>query len=166
MSSSQDNDGPPILRPIPRRPFNVNFTAAQDEEPSSQPPSPHPRSTPAMLNLDFLNSKLLNPRLHSVARGDDGTYATGSNTISRAQSVKNLTSSTLFGIYSPSTTGVGDSFSGVLRHRTSRARRYGAWIRPPRLHRSAPKTWPTPCRRTQHTYIWRGGGLHSTRRRP
>lgn len=107
MSNSQDHDGPPILRPIPRRPFNnVNFTAPQTEE-LSPPPSPHPRSTPAMLNLDFLNSKLLNARLHNVVRGDD-SYATGSGsgTISRAQSVKNLTSSTLFGIYSPSTTGI------------------------------------------------------------
>lgn len=105
MSNAQDHDGPPMLRPIPRRPFNVNFTAPQTEE-LSPPPSPHPRSTPAMLNLDFLNSKLLNARLHSVVRGDD-SYATGSGsgTISRAQSVKNLTSSTLFGIYSPSTTG-------------------------------------------------------------
>ncbi|KAK7969157.1 hypothetical protein PG988_008230 [Apiospora saccharicola] len=106
MSNSQDHDGPPILRPIPRRPFNVNFTAPQNEE-LSPPPSPHPRSTPAMLNLDFINSKLLNARLHSVVRGDD-SYATGSGsgTITRAQSVKNLTSSTLFGIYSPSTTGI------------------------------------------------------------
>ncbi|KAK7923252.1 MAK11-like protein [Apiospora marii] len=103
----EDHDGPPILRPIPRRPFNnVNFTVPQNEE-LSPPPSPHPRNTPAMLNLDFLNSKLLNARLHNVVRGDD-SYATGSGsgTISRAQSVKNLTSSTLFGIYSPSTTGI------------------------------------------------------------
>ncbi|KAK8041956.1 hypothetical protein PG993_006479 [Apiospora rasikravindrae] len=100
------HDGPPILRPIPRRPFNVNFAAAQNEE-LSPPPSPQPRSTPAMLNLDFLNSKLLNARLHGVVRGDDSYGSgSGSGTITRAQSVKNLTSSTLFGIYSPSTTGI------------------------------------------------------------
>lgn len=69
---------PPLLRPIPRRPFGLNLT-------SPTPPSEdsHP-STPA---ADLATPQLLNP------------HVSPSGTVSRSQSARNLTSSALFGIY-------------------------------------------------------------------
>lgn len=102
------DDGPPLLRPVPRRPFNLNFTGPTPPEdtPSPQPPSASADRRPGFLNLESLNTRLLNHPRGGASRFDDSpNSATGSATISRAQSVRNLTSSTLFGIYSPATTG-------------------------------------------------------------
>ncbi|KAH8674027.1 insulin-induced protein-domain-containing protein [Xylariales sp. PMI_506] len=103
-----DQSSPPILRPIPRRPFNLQFTGptppdADDENASPVQPMPS-RSfdrNPGALNLDSLNRRLLDPRVSTPTRYDSNS---GSNTISRAESLMNLTSSTLFGIYAPSQT--------------------------------------------------------------
>ncbi len=67
---------PQILRPIPRRTFQL--TPASNE--SSVPPSPSPENT---------NPELLEAKLH------------GASPPSRTRSILNLTSSTLLGIYSP-----------------------------------------------------------------
>jgi hypothetical protein len=103
------NDGPPLLRPVPRRPFNPIFTGPAPPEDSSslsQPSSASADGRPGFLNLESLNTRLLNHPRGALSRFDDSPgSATGSATISRAQSVRNLTSSTLFGIYSPTTTG-------------------------------------------------------------
>lgn len=94
-------DGPPLFRPVPRRPFNVNLMQAtppeddddgNDTDVSIQAPSQNNE-----LNLEALNSRLLAPSLRN--RSDD------SNTISRAESVLNLGGSTLMGIYTPNTYG-------------------------------------------------------------
>ncbi|KXJ97440.1 insulin-induced protein-domain-containing protein [Microdochium bolleyi] len=98
-------DGPPLFRPVPRRPFNVNLVtatppddddaaavAAAADEMMSQTPT---ESTE--LNLDILNRRLLAPSRRN--RSDE------SNTISRAESVMNLGGSTLMGIYTPNTYG-------------------------------------------------------------
>lgn len=69
-------DHPPILRPLPRRTFEV--TPASTD--SSAPPTPSPENT---------NPELLEPKLN------------GASPPSRTRSILNLTSSTLFGIYSP-----------------------------------------------------------------
>ncbi|KAI5928347.1 insulin-induced protein-domain-containing protein [Camillea tinctor] len=89
-------NGPPLFRPVPRRPFTVNLGEPTPPEDDSCSQSQAPEST---LNLETLNSKLLNPRINNVFS------ESGSCTISRAQSVMNLTSSTLMGIYSPTTYG-------------------------------------------------------------
>jgi Insulin-induced protein (INSIG) len=70
------SETPQILRPIPRRTFQV--TPASNE--SSVPPSPSPENT----NPDLLEAKLQ-----------------GADPPSRTRSILNLTSSTLLGIYSP-----------------------------------------------------------------
>ncbi|KAI5459839.1 insulin-induced protein-domain-containing protein [Mariannaea sp. PMI_226] len=76
------DDGPPIIRPIPRRPFNINFTSATPPDQGSSPASP---SLP-----DFINARFLQPTPEAAS-------------LSRPQSVLNLTSSTLSGIYTPTT---------------------------------------------------------------
>ncbi|KAI1180419.1 hypothetical protein F4777DRAFT_315529 [Nemania sp. FL0916] len=78
-------NGPPLFRPIPVRPFNVNLKEPTPQSDDSAPHTPQPGSS---LNLDWLNFKLLDPRNRE-----------SSASISRAQSVMNLTSSTLMGIY-------------------------------------------------------------------
>lgn len=109
---SENRDGPPLLRPIPRRPFVTGPTPPEDssESPQLQPQQSQSYSSsdhsPGVLNLDSINRRLLDPRNTTPSRFD----STGSESISRAQSFLNLTSSTLFGIYSASPTS--SSFSG------------------------------------------------------
>jgi len=81
-------DGPPLIRPIPRRPFDLNFTSATPPDDSS-PPSPAPEAS---------SSNHLDPRLNGVNDAETSSF-------SRTQSILNLTSSTLFGIYSPTVYG-------------------------------------------------------------
>ncbi|KAI0911581.1 hypothetical protein F4823DRAFT_297517 [Ustulina deusta] len=83
-------NGPPLLRPVPLRPFNINPRAPTP--PGDEPLSHTPQSS-SSLNLDWLNLKLLDPR--------NRVRSESSASISRAQSVMNLTSSTLMGIYEP-----------------------------------------------------------------
>ncbi|KAI1372988.1 insulin-induced protein-domain-containing protein [Hypoxylon crocopeplum] len=93
MTSSQAGDSPPLLRPIPRRPFDLNLrepTPPDDDDPFAPPVTDSERS-PA-LNLESLNSRLLDPK--------NNPSSPESAPISRAQSVLNLTGSTLMGIYS------------------------------------------------------------------
>lgn len=73
-------DSPQIIRPIPRRPFDLNLTSATPPEEDSS------ASTPA-------REQHVNPNLLSASGPTDG------ESISRAQSIMNLTSSTLSGIY-------------------------------------------------------------------
>lgn len=88
------DDGPQIVRPIPRRPFNVNFTRATPPEDPSSPELPNDAS---------FGSRLLSAAWEKL--GD--TPGAGASTISRPPSMMNLTSSTLYGIYSP-TAAKGD----------------------------------------------------------
>lgn len=85
------DDGPTLVRPIPRRPFELNHTSPTPPEDDSSCPSPNPE-------ID-------------LARLQNGqATASESGSISRAQSVLNLTASTLFGIYSPTTYGKDRSY--------------------------------------------------------
>ncbi|KAI0166119.1 hypothetical protein GGR57DRAFT_7628 [Xylariaceae sp. FL1272] len=85
-------DGPPLFRPVPLRPFALNF---REPTPPDEDSLPHTPQNEPFLNLDHINSKLLATR----------NRQSDSASISRAQSVMNLTSSTLMGIYSPTTYG-------------------------------------------------------------
>ncbi|KAM0334025.1 hypothetical protein ACHAQA_001045 [Verticillium albo-atrum] len=90
------DDGPTILRPIPRRPFDVNFTSpTPPSEGDSNSPSPAPAH-------NFETSRLLSPKPNGFRAA---TPSESGTSISRTQSIVNLTTSTLFGIYSPSSTG-------------------------------------------------------------
>ncbi|EXF82246.1 hypothetical protein COL5a_010746 [Colletotrichum fioriniae] len=80
------DDGPRLIRPIPRRPFELNHIAPTPPEDDSSSPSPNPE-------FDL-------SRLHNAQ-----TTSSESGSIPRAQSVLNMTASTLFGIYSPTTYG-------------------------------------------------------------
>ncbi|GAP89206.1 putative insig domain-containing protein [Rosellinia necatrix] len=83
---------PPLLRPVPVRPFGIN---PKEPTPQRDESLPHTPLTGSSLNLDWLNFKLLDPR--------NRMRSESSASISRAQSVMNLTSSTLMGIYEPTT---------------------------------------------------------------
>jgi hypothetical protein len=74
------SDGPPLLRPTPRRPFDLNVTGATPPE-STTPVDPSEQVSPNHLDA----------KIHGA---DQGSF-------SRTRSILNLTSSTLFGIYSP-----------------------------------------------------------------
>lgn len=93
-----EDDGPKILRPIPRRPFNVNFT---DATPPDGPSSPDHGPDGSF------GSRLLSAAWEKL--GD--TPGAGTSTISRPPSFMNLTTSTLYGIYSP-TASKGDRSFG------------------------------------------------------
>ncbi|ORY69949.1 insulin-induced protein-domain-containing protein [Pseudomassariella vexata] len=104
---AKSHEGAPILRPIPRRPFDVNFIGpipTDDDDDESLPPTP--QRDPNALNLESLNSRLLGTK-----RNGDFDSAPASGSLSRAQSIMNLTSSTLFGIYSPTTSGQNKFFA-------------------------------------------------------
>ncbi|KAG5980107.1 hypothetical protein E4U55_004380 [Claviceps digitariae] len=91
-----DDDGPQILRPVPRRPFNLNHSDATPNSPDDDDfinpsdtvsASRNPSGIDLPSSLRFLNT-------HS----DHGDSPTPS--LTRPQSFMNLTSSTLMGIYS------------------------------------------------------------------
>ncbi|KUI54413.1 Insulin-induced gene 2 protein [Cytospora mali] len=83
-----DRTAPPILRPIPRRPFEIGVESpTPPDDDDSAPPSPSSDANQSFLELR---------RVFNSAHDDS---------ISRATSYKNLTSSTLAGIYSPNISG-------------------------------------------------------------
>jgi len=87
---SDSPGSPPLLRPVPVRPQNVNLTV-REATPPEEESSPHTPQFSSSVNLEWLNLKLLDPR--------NIRHSESSNSISRAQSVKNLTAPTLLGIY-------------------------------------------------------------------
>ncbi|KAH8895076.1 hypothetical protein GQ53DRAFT_76593 [Thozetella sp. PMI_491] len=92
----QDRDGgdsPQIVRPIPRRPFNLNLVNATPPEEESTPTTP---------SINANDLRFLDPRYQGQSQLplDDNSHS-----LSRAASYMNLTSSTLFGIFSSSSLG-------------------------------------------------------------
>lgn len=86
-NNTMDDDGPTILRPIPRRPFGLNLTTPTPPDEDSSPATPAPS--------DLANLRFLQPTPEPLS-------------LTRPQSFLNLTSSTLFGIYSPATPSARD----------------------------------------------------------
>ncbi|KIL95315.1 hypothetical protein FAVG1_00051 [Fusarium avenaceum] len=82
------DNGPTLIRPVPRRPFDLNLTTPTPPSENSSPPTPIPAPDP------------------QIARFLQATPEPTS--LSRPQSFKNLTSSTLFGIYSPTASSSRD----------------------------------------------------------
>lgn len=93
------DDGPLLVRPVPRRPFTLtrqSATPTDDDPPTQESSSTLPNgaaSSPAGL------SSHLTAALAAWDKG--GSSEQPSPSISRAASVMNLTTSTLYGIYSP-----------------------------------------------------------------
>lgn len=94
-------ESPPVLRPIPRRPFDISLISATP--PESDPSTP-PRRSSSSNHLDARPSN-----------GNLSAYSGGADTpnISRTRSILNLTSSTLFGIYSPTYTERSENDTGT-----------------------------------------------------
>ncbi|RGP80964.1 insulin-induced 2 [Fusarium longipes] len=84
------DDGPPLIRPVPRRPFDLSLTTPTPPSEDSSPPTPAPA------------------RDANIARFLQPTPEPANSSLSRPQSFMNLTSSTLFGIYSPTTSSSRD----------------------------------------------------------
>lgn len=89
-TTMSEDGGPHIFRPIPRRPFELGLMSPTPPDDDSTPPSPTSN------NANASQVPLLDPRAFAGLAGDS---------ISRAASYKNLTSSTLAGIYSPNISG-------------------------------------------------------------
>lgn len=83
---TMSDNGPRLIRPVPRRPFNVNLT-------TPTPPDDSPSETPGA--PDFSNIRFLQATPEPM-------------TLSRPQSYLNLTSSALYGIYSQSASAARD----------------------------------------------------------
>jgi len=101
MDSSRNGEGegdpgPRILRPIPRRPFNLNFTSATPPDEDSAPTTPQ---------ISANDLRFLDPRYQQQQQQRHSGDSSNADTLSRAASFMNLTSSTLFGIYAPTTPG-------------------------------------------------------------
>lgn len=91
----KDTQGPRILRPIPRRPFDLNISSPTPPDEDSPADTSGRNQADAAPRAKFLGA------LTPLASFDNNST---SETLSRAASILNLTTSTLFGIYSPSAT--------------------------------------------------------------
>lgn len=98
------DDGPLLVRPVPRRPFTLSRQSATptDDEPST----PDTHSAAGSHGLSSMGTTA-SPGLHSHLTAALAAWDKNSNSeqaspaISRPASLMNLTSSTLYGIYSP-----------------------------------------------------------------
>ncbi|POR37896.1 Uncharacterized protein TPAR_01913 [Tolypocladium paradoxum] len=95
------DDGPKLVRPVPRRPFNLNLTSATPPDDDDDDEHDSPPSGFALSQHDFSSPRFLNP----------GFTPTDAASISRPASFLNLTSSTLMGIYSQATSNRDRRFS-------------------------------------------------------
>ena len=100
-------DTPVIHRPIPRRPFARNPATPPDE--TDQKPEAQQAAKDASGTAKFLKAR------PAFIDTDISLTPGGGDSISRAQSIMNLTSSTLFGIFSPS---VSNRPNGVFESST------------------------------------------------
>jgi hypothetical protein len=108
---------PPLLRPVPRRPFDLSSRTPVDSPGDSQPASPDPSE----VSRGTTSGATLAPN-----KDDNSSFSN-----SRSRSILNLTSSTLFGIYSPTT-----SFSGDARDYSEPATPWGTGAETPARHYS------------------------------
>ncbi|KAK0623630.1 insulin-induced protein-domain-containing protein [Immersiella caudata] len=92
----EGDPGPRIFRPIPRRPFNLNFTNATPPDEDSAPTTPQ---------ISANDLRFLDPRWQQQQQQKRDVPTPDADSLSRVTSFMNLTSSTLFGIYAPTTPG-------------------------------------------------------------
>ncbi|KAK7546923.1 insulin-induced protein-domain-containing protein, partial [Phyllosticta citricarpa] len=123
-----------ILRPLPRRPFELNLQSASSSSGSSpsHPPTPPRLSTDFSAQLESrLSSQQQNTSRHGPLRRSssrlnntlDATYSDDADSpsadVPRSRSTQNLTSSTLFGIYQPTMAYFNGSGSGDINRDSS-----------------------------------------------
>ncbi|KAM7223643.1 insulin-induced gene 2 protein [Rhypophila decipiens] len=102
---STTTTGPKIIRPIPRRPFSLALKSpTPPEDDSSAPGTPPLHQQPHQQKITAHDLRFL--AIHNGGGGgstsqNEKESLSASSSISRAASLMNLTSSTLFGIYSP-----------------------------------------------------------------
>ncbi|KAM7192784.1 putative insig domain containing protein [Naviculisporaceae sp. PSN 640] len=104
QSPDQETPGPKIIRPIPRRPFSLALKSPTPPEDDSAPATPAPQGhqQPRITANDLRFLAIHNGGgFVSSDKDKDKDAHSASSSISRAASFMNLTSSTLFGIYSP-----------------------------------------------------------------
>ncbi|OJD35175.1 insig domain-containing protein [Diplodia corticola] len=97
---------PQILRPLPRRPFELNLTPATSSSSASSQPSPNPNGVVAPSSRNDASfpslSAQLDARLNNRSATPAGLDAAADDSdVKRSRSILNLTASTLFGIYQP-----------------------------------------------------------------
>lgn len=95
-----NDDGPQIVRPVPRRPFDLNFTTATLQDDDSMQEDRFSRSD-SQQDIDISSFRFLN----TLDRSDS------TPSLSRPQSFMNLTSSTLMGIYSEASSYTRDRYT-------------------------------------------------------
>ncbi|KAK8158974.1 insulin-induced protein-domain-containing protein [Phyllosticta citrichinensis] len=148
MSPDHNPDAPPILRPLPRRPFELNLRSTSSSSGSSPAAPSHP-PTPPRLSSDLgqslsaqLESRLSQPQKplrRSSSRLNNTLDATCSDDadspsadVPRSRSTQNLTSSTLFGIYQPTMAYFnGSSSSDINRDSSGPATPWGTGAETP-----------------------------------
>ena len=92
--SNDTQTPPPLLRPIPRRPFELNLTNPPDSDSEDADSNPFRNYSP------LPHQKQQNPNL--LTPSQSGFYdGSGGESLSRKQSFVNLTKSALSGIFSP-----------------------------------------------------------------
>ncbi|KAL1640380.1 hypothetical protein SLS58_007053 [Diplodia intermedia] len=95
---------PQILRPLPRRPFELNLTPATSSSSASSQPSPNPNNVALGSRNNASHPSLsaqLDARLNNGSATPAGPDAADDSDVKRSRSILNLTTSTLFGIYQP-----------------------------------------------------------------
>uniref|UniRef100_L7JEV2 INSIG domain-containing protein n=1 Tax=Pyricularia oryzae (strain P131) TaxID=1143193 RepID=L7JEV2_PYRO1 len=124
-----DTTPPAIIRPIPRRPFNPSLTSASPPDDVSALDSQPVRNGDSASSL---RSSLLDPKPRSSSQfSADTPEETDPASISRTQSILNLTQSALFGIYSPTMTGNSKSRSNPYSDRTEPGTPWGTGAQTP-----------------------------------
>ncbi|KAK0637268.1 insulin-induced protein-domain-containing protein [Bombardia bombarda] len=135
------SSGPKIIRPIPRRPFNLHRintpTPPPEEDQQQQHGSSSKPTTPGISAHDL---RFLDPRFQSSnGNGNLGGGGGDADTLSRATSFMNLTSSTLFGIYSPTTSGQGQDRDALNGATPDPATPWGTGAETPASRRPPPR---------------------------
>lgn len=102
---------PQILRPLPRRPFELNLTpATSSSSANSSQPSPNPNNARDAFSAQ-LDARLASSASTSAPRSatPGGSQDDAADDVKRSRSILNLTASTLFGIYQPTASSGGAS---------------------------------------------------------
>ncbi|KAK8202982.1 insulin-induced protein-domain-containing protein [Phyllosticta capitalensis] len=151
--NGDSNSNPPILRPLPRRPFELNLRSSSSSSSPSPAASSHPPTPPRLSNdqttpslsaqLEYRLSQQQNTARHGPLRRSssklnnsldstsDDADASPSADVPRSRSTQNLTSSTLFGIYQPTMAYFDGRSSGDFRDGSEPATPWGTGAETP-----------------------------------
>ncbi len=102
------DDGPRLIRPVPRRPFTLrrqSATPTTDDDEELSTPGGSAAAPLGTTSSPGLHNHLTAALAAWSRSGDASSEQASSPAISRPASIMNLTASTLYGIYSPTTAG-------------------------------------------------------------